>query len=70
MIGSHGAEHDYIAFKNSALDKWLMENWKYVMEKGSYFVGNLAYNLKSFLLTQFDSALHGTPEDNGAGADG
>ena len=34
------------------------------MEKGLYFVGDSAYNLKSFLLTPFDNAFHGTPEDN------
>ena len=63
VIESHGAEHDSTAFKNSALYEWLMGNWKHLMEKGLYFIGDSAYNLKSFLLTPFDNAFHGATED-------
>lgn len=63
-IISRGAEHDSTAFKNSALYTWLLQNWKAMTEKGYYFIGDSAYSLKSFLLTPYDNAIHGTPEDN------
>lgn len=63
-ILSRGAEHDSTAFKNSSLYKWLLPNWKGLLEKGFYFIGDSAYSLKSFLLTPYDNALHGTAEDN------
>ena len=63
-IISRGAEHDSTAFKNSRLYQWLMHNWKSLMDKGYYFIGDSAYALKSFLLTPYDNAMHGTTEDN------
>jgi len=63
-IMSRGAEHDSTAFKNSGLYKWLMQNATVLMEKGYYFIGDSAYALKSFLLTPYDNAMHGTAEDN------
>jgi hypothetical protein len=63
-IISRGAEHDSTAFKNSGLYQWLMHNWKSLMDKGYYFIGDSAYALKSFLLTPYDNAMHGTTEDN------
>ena len=64
-ILSRGAEHDSTAsFKNSSLYTWLLQNWKGLMEKGFYFIGDSAYLLQSFLLTPYDNALHGTDEDN------
>ena len=63
-IVSRGAEHDSTAFKNSGLYQWLIHNWKSLMDKGYYFIGDSAYALKSFLLTPYDNAMHGTTEDN------
>ncbi len=63
-ITSRGAEHDSTAFKNSKLYKWLLQNWKSLVDKGYHFIGDSAYALKSFLLTPYDNALHGTAEDN------
>ncbi len=63
-IISRGAEHDSTAFKNSELYEWLIQNWKSLMDKGYYFIGDSAYALKSFLLTPYDNAMHGTSEDN------
>ncbi len=60
----HGAEHDSTAFKNGSLGKWLSKNWKSLYNKGFYFIGDSAYALKSFLITPFDNAVHGSPEDN------
>ena len=63
-IMSRGAEHHSSAFKNSSLYKWLIANWVSLAKKGYYFIGNSAYALKSFLLTPYDNAEHGTVEDN------
>ena len=63
-INSRGAEHDSTAFKNSAFYKWLEKNWQKLVDGQFYFVGDSAYAIKSFLLTPFDNAIHGTPEDN------
>lgn len=63
-IMSRGAEHDSTAFKKSSLYKWLSSNWRSMVEKGYFFIGDSAYSLKSFLLTPYDNALHDTPEDN------
>ncbi|KAL7506494.1 hypothetical protein ACHAXN_009688 [Cyclotella atomus] len=51
-------------FKNSKFYKWLEHNWKKLAEQQFYFIGDSAYALKSFLMTPFDNAVHGTPEDN------
>ena len=51
-IISRGAEHNSTAFKNSALYKWLIENWKVLVDKGYFFIADSAYGLKSFLITQ------------------
>jgi len=59
-----GAEHDSTAFKHSNFYEWLEKNWKKLAEKGLYFIGDSAYAIKSFLVTPFDNAVHGTPEDN------
>ena len=59
-----GAEHDSTAFKNSNFYQWLMKNWEILAEKKFYFIGDSAYAIKSFLITPFDNAVHGTPEDN------
>jgi len=64
VIRSRGAEHDSTAFKNSSLYSWLSENWTWMKDKGFYFIGDSAYSLKSFLVTPFDNAVHGTDEDN------
>jgi len=63
-IMSRGAEHDSTAFKNSSLYTWLIQNWQSLVSKGYYFIGDSAYSLKSFLLTPYDNAVHGTSEDN------
>jgi hypothetical protein len=63
-IKSRGAEHDSTAFKNTNLYKYLMQNSVSLCNKGYYFIGDSAYALKSFLLTPYDNAFHGTPEDN------
>jgi hypothetical protein len=63
-IMSRGAEHHSSAFKNSSLYKWLIVNWVRSAEKGYYFIGDSAYALKSFLLTPYGNAEHGTVEDN------
>ena len=43
---------------------WLMSNWVLLKRQGQYFIGNLAYSLKTFLHTPYDNTVHGTPEDN------
>ena len=63
-IMSRGAEHDSTAFKNSSLYNWLIQNWQTLARKGFYFIGDSAYSLKSFLLSPYDNAVHGTPEDD------
>ena len=63
-IMSRGAEHDSTAFKNSSLYTWLIGNWQTLARKGYYFIGDSAYSLKSFVLTPYDNAVHGTPEDD------
>jgi hypothetical protein len=32
--------------------------------KGLHFIGDSAYSIKSFILTPYDNAAHGSPEDN------
>lgn len=63
-IKSRGAEHDSTAFKNTKLYEYLSANWLLLCEKGYYFIGDSAYALKSFLLTPYDNAYHGSLEDN------
>ena len=63
-IESRGAEHDSSAFKHTDLYTWLLENWAHLARKGFYFIGDSAYALKSFLLTPYDNARHGTADDN------
>lgn len=63
-INSRGAEHDSTAFKNSGFYKWLEKYWQKLVEGQYYFIGDSAYAIKSFLLTPFDNAVHGTTEDN------
>jgi hypothetical protein len=63
-INSRGAEHDSTALKNSNFYRWLEKNWKKLAEQKFYFIGDSAYAIKSFLMTPFDNAVHGTPEDN------
>ncbi|KAL7460103.1 hypothetical protein ACHAXS_000570 [Conticribra weissflogii] len=63
-IACRGAEHDSTAFKNSTLYSWLMQNWLLMNNRGLYFIGDSAHALKSFLITPFDNAVHGTPNDN------
>ena len=63
-IISRGAEHDSTAFKNSSLYKWLSRNWKSMVDKGYFFIGDSAYGLTSFLLTPYDNAVHSTAEDD------
>ena len=63
-INSRGAEHDSTAFKNSKFYKWLEINFRKLAGGHYYFVGDSAYAIKSFLMTPFDNAVHGTPEDN------
>ena len=41
-----------------------INNWTKLAEQGFYFIGDSAYELKSFLFTPYDNVLHGTPEDN------
>ncbi|EJK58257.1 hypothetical protein THAOC_21635 [Thalassiosira oceanica] len=64
VINSRGAEHDSTAFKNSSLYRKLMDDCDRLLEKGFHFIGDSAYAIRSFLLTPFDNAVHGTPEDN------
>ena len=39
-------------------------NWSELATKGLYFIGDSAYSLRSFLLTPYDNAAHGSAEDN------
>jgi hypothetical protein len=63
-IKSRGAEHDSTAFKLTTLYTWLLKNWSQLASKGLHFIGDSAYLIKSFILTPYDNAAHGTPEDN------
>ncbi len=63
-IKSRGTERDSTAFKYSTLYKWLIVNLRSLANKGSHFIGDSAYPLKSLLLTPYDNAAHGTAEDN------
>jgi hypothetical protein len=62
-IMSRGVEHDSTAFKSCALYKWLTLNWRTSADKSLYCIGDSAYSIKSFLLTPYDNAVHGTAED-------
>ena len=59
-----GAEHDSPAFKRSSFYQILENNWRSLKEKGYYIIGDSAYSIRSFLITPFDDAMHGTAEDN------
>ncbi len=63
-IKLRGAEHDSTAFKSTTLYKWLLINWRQMASKGLHFMGDSAYSIKSFILTSYGNAAHGTPEDN------
>ena len=64
-IESRGAEHDSTAFKRTGLYQWLLDNnWSELSRRGYYFIGDSAYSLRSFLMTPYDNAMHGTAEDN------
>ncbi len=41
-----------------------MQNWLLMNNRGLNFIGDSAHALKSFLITPFDNAVHGTPNDN------
>jgi hypothetical protein len=57
-------EHDSTAFKSATLYTWLLKNWRRLASRGLHFIGDSAYLIKSFILTPYDKAAHGTPEDN------
>jgi hypothetical protein len=64
-IESRGAEHNFTAFKRTDLYKWFMDNnWYELKRRGFFFIGDSAYSLRSFLMTPYDNAMHGTAEDN------
>jgi hypothetical protein len=63
-ILARGAEHDSSAFKKSGLHQWCLANWRLLATNGFYFIGDSAYSLRSFLITPFDNAVHGTAEDD------
>ena len=41
-----------------------MDHWHELKRRGYLFIGDSAYALRSFLMTPYDNALHGTAEDN------
>ena len=51
------------AFKNLSLYKYLIMNWEALSIK-DICIGNIAYLLKSFLLTPYDGVTYGTTEDS------
>jgi hypothetical protein len=63
-IKLRGAEHSSTTFKSTTLYKWLFINWRELVSKGLHFIGDSACSLKLFILTPYDNAAHGTPEDN------
>ena len=63
-IISRGIEHDSTAFKNSNFYKVLEEKWKYFLQEGLYLISDSAYASRSFLITPFDNAIHGTSQDD------
>jgi hypothetical protein len=64
-IESRGAKHDSTVFKRTGLYKWLMDNnWYELNRRGYYFIDDSAYSIRSFLLTPYDNAMHGTADDN------
>jgi|EP00979_Chaetoceros_neogracilis_P009196 hypothetical protein len=63
-VQCRGAEHDSTAFKHSSIYKLLQEKWKGLLKKGYYIIGDSAYALRSYLMTPFDNAMHGTDECN------
>jgi len=42
----------------------LQDKCEFLVSKGYYIIGDSAYSLRSFLITPFDDAMHGTAEDN------
>jgi hypothetical protein len=64
-IESRGAEHNSTAFKRTGLYKWFMgNNWYELKRRGYFFIDDYAYSLRSFLMTPYDNAMHGTAENN------
>jgi hypothetical protein len=41
-----------------------MDHWDVLKSKKYFFIGDSAYALRSFLMTPYDNAMHGTAEDN------
>jgi hypothetical protein len=64
MIESRGSEHNLTAFKRTGLYQWLLDNWWRLEKYGYFFIGDSAYALRQFLVTQYDNAMHSTPKDN------
>ena len=63
-IRSRGAEHDSTSFKDCSFYKHLQDRWMYFYDRGFYLIGDSAYALRSFLITPYGNAMHGTPEDD------
>ena len=63
-IRSRGAEHDSTSFKDCSFYKHLQDRWMYFYDRGFYLIGDSAYALRSFLITPYDNAMHGTAEDD------
>ena len=63
FIGEKGSSHDSPVFHDSELGKHLLAVSRELEGEGVYIVGDSAYALRSYLLTPFDNAEPGTPED-------
>lgn len=63
-ILSRGAEHDSSAFKASSLHELLLSKSEEFLSKGLHVIGDSAHALRSFLVTPFDNAVHGSFQDN------
>jgi len=62
-IKCRGSEHDSTAFKRSEIYHALVEKYSLLTELGLYILADSVYCLRPFLLTPYDNARHGSPED-------
>ena len=62
--GEMGSSRDSPIFHKSKLGKFMENNAEALKEKGTFFVGDSAYSLGSYLMTPYDNPGTKTSKDN------